>query len=458
MTMAGDTGLRGLSPTQTLAVHYRAVEAGFVVRENYAYRPLVVANGNDGEPVHGWFRLKEAFSAALLPHILRELDLVGRPSLRILDPFAGSATTAVAAGELAAIGTLRDPYVLSYECNPFLHLVGQTKLRALQRPNRQFLPLAKRVAAKAARGRVEPAAVPDLVAFSNADYFDPPALDRLLRLRAALDIAASEGADALAVDLARVCLGASIEPASALRRDGRALRYVAGKQTREPIAEFLRRAERIDEDMGDAPNPIRGRVQLGDGRALTPRAPRPGSIDLVLFSPPYPNNIDYTEVYKLEAWLLGLIADHDEFRSQRLRTVYSHPSVLRSRATGIELEDAATITKLLDPLLGAVPDDRYAGSRTAMLQGYATDMLRTLRACKRALKPGGYLVYVVGNSAHGAGGSHLVVAADLLIAQLAVHVGLEVLSVEVARYPRRRKVDSPFLRESVVFARCPGAP
>jgi DNA modification methylase len=29
--------------------------------------------------------------------------------------------------------------------------------------------------------------------------------------------------------------------------------------------------------------------------------------DLILTSPPYPNNIDYSEVYKLELWLLGFI-------------------------------------------------------------------------------------------------------------------------------------------------------
>src|SRR5205823_14898652 len=131
----------------------------------------------------------------------------------------------------------------------------------------------------------------------------------------------------LDVDLARVCLGATVEPVSRLRRDGRALRYVPDKQRPDVILEFLRRAEQIDEDLQRPPLRVRGRIQLGDGRLLAPRPPEEATMDVVVFSPPYPNNIDYTEVYKLEAWLLGFINSHEEFATQRLKTLYSHPSL-----------------------------------------------------------------------------------------------------------------------------------
>ena len=49
-------------------------------------------------------------------------------------------------------------HVLGYECNPFLHLVASTKLRALQTPSQSFRQgVAKRIAAAAARGKVDPA-------------------------------------------------------------------------------------------------------------------------------------------------------------------------------------------------------------------------------------------------------------------------------------------------------------
>jgi hypothetical protein len=177
-------------------------------------------------------------------------------------------------------------------------------------------------------------------------------------------------------------------------------------------------------------------------------------MDVILFSPPYPNNIDYTEVYKLEAWLLGFINSHEEFASQRLRTLYSHPSLLREDFTtpnGV----SPVVEPLIAPLIAVVPDDRYRTARRSMIRGYASDMLMTLQSCYRALRPDGHLVYVVGNSLHGSGDHCFVLAADLLIARLAMAAGFEVASVEIARSLQRRRHASSFLRESVVFARKP---
>ena len=373
-----------------------------------------------------------------------------------MDPFAGSGTTMVAVVDAVVEANLSSAYILGYECNPFLHLVARSKFEALRAPSRTFLAVAKRVAAAALRNRVSPAPTPQLATFANPSYFAPADLDQLLKLRRAIDLAEEEGASPLDVDLARVCLAATIEPVSGLRRDGRALRHVPDKQRASPGAEFLRRAEQIDDDLARPPARVRGRVEWGDGRTLRPKPPQRGSLDVVIFSPPYPNNIDYTEVYKLEAWLLGLIQSQADFLDQRLRTLYSHPSILRTR-DGCESSapDETTVDRLVAPLLAVVPNDRYNRARVEMIRGYARDLLQTLQACYRAVRPGGHLVYIVGNSTHGHGADAFVIAADLLIAKLAQHIGFDVTSVDVARALRRRQTTSDFLRESVVFARKP---
>jgi Pyruvate/2-oxoacid:ferredoxin oxidoreductase gamma subunit len=81
-------------------------------------------------------------------------------------------------------------------------------------------------------------------------------------------------------------------------------------------------------------------------------------------------------------------------------------------------------------------------------------MFETLLHLRRAIAADGWLVYVVGNSLHGGrGGEGLVIAADLLIARLAELAGFTVSEMAVARVPSRRRTFSPYLRESVVFAR-----
>jgi hypothetical protein len=113
------------------------------------------------------------------------------------------------------------------------------------------------------------------------------------------------------------------------------------------------------------------------------------------------------------------------------------------------------VEELAAPVNAAVPDDRYAASRHEVVDGYLTDMCRVLVNLRMRLRPGAQLVCVVGNSLHGRNPDQYVIASDLLIAELARRIGFTVTRIEVARYPRRRRAESEFLRESVIFAQAP---
>ena len=281
----------------------------------------------------------------------------------------------------------------------------------------------------------------------------------MLCLRAAIDGEEESGADSLDVALARVRLGAVVEEVSNLRRDGRALRHVEKRTRVGAVQAFLERSHEVEIDVPSKAAGVRGRILRGDGRILEGIDGRFEKFDLVIFSPPYPNNIDYTEVYKLENWLLGFIQDSEGFSSQRLLTVYSHPSLLRPDplpSDALSAEENSKVEKVVAPLVEAVPSGRYSDARTRMIRGYAVDMYLTLRSAFLKLRPGGDLVYVVGNSVHGKTPNELVIVADLLIADLSLLAGYEVRRLDIARHLRRRFVDSPFLRESVVFLRRPG--
>ncbi len=459
---AGDSSPRvRVAPSPgTLDDHYRAVERRMPVSPSRDYAPLVTPNGNGQEKVHRWFHFKEAFSSRLLPRILKDTELRERRELRILDPFAGVGTTLVSAGDAIATGELRHATAYGIECNPFLHLVASSKVAALQQPPAGLLKLAHKLAAVASRRPTEhEVAVPGLSTFQRAEFFDQGELQRLLLIREAIELEAASGTSADLLNLCRLALGAVVEPVSNLRRDGRALRYVPTKSPRPTaIQGFLDKVEQIADDLPRSRVNLTGAVLSGDGRSLSPLDNRYRAFDLVLFSPPYPNNIDYTEVYKLENWLLGFISDGEEFASQRLRTVYSHPSLLRSDplpCSELSGRENQLVTKTVAPLIEHLPEDRYLLARTRMLRGYVLDMYVSLRSAMCRVTPGGYVVYVVGNSVHGTSSASLVIAADLLIAELAVALGYDLVGIGVARQLRRRFVESPFLRESVVTLRIP---
>ena len=438
-----------------LEARYSELQRRMPLVEGPQYASLVVPNGNQEMSVHRWFHLKEAFSGRLMQQVLKDIELNSRNGLRILDPYAGVGTSCVSLAEAVRDGELRSASAYGLEANGFLHLVAAAKLACYQRPPSNFLSFAAKIGKVAlSLGDAPPA--PPLATFHTPAYFDHDDLAQLMRLKWAIGNAEGQGAEPLDVALARVCLGAIIEPVSNLRRDGRALRYTQKRSRPPTVRAFLDKARQVSEDLPKARVAVRGRVIRGDGRLLQTldRGLRP--FNLVLFSPPYPNNIDYTEVYKLENWLLGYIADPTSFVEQRLQTVYSHPSVLRTdplpsnELTEHENSKLLTVTA---PLTEAVPSDRYAEGRRRMLRGYALDMYLTLRSATKRVVDDGWIVYIVGNSIHGRGPDHFIIAADLLLSELANLAGLTVERVVIARHLRRRFVASPFLRESVVFLR-----
>lgn len=457
MTPNRGIAARGSSPASALSAHYESLQRDLNVSEDATFGALVVPNGNATSATHRWFHLKESFSADLLSALLARLGLKDATGLSLVDPYAGVATSLVSALRSTDGGLPQFSRVLGVERNPFLHLVASTKVRSLVEPAPDLRGFGQSVARLFRSKTTEPAPRPPLSTFSNPEYFPRATLRELLRLKAAIQ--AADGDD-FARDIALVCLAGCLEPVSNLRRDGRALRYEKRKSPPKPFDEFLRRLDVAVADLAASTRvEAQARVVLGDGRNLCRHVRDGDNFQLALFSPPYPNNIDYTEVYKLENWFLDLIGSAAEFRAQRLRTVRSHPSVAFEESYPLsENGFKRDVAKTLAPLLAAIPIDRYRHERRRLVNGYFEDMLKTLKDLYKIIDSDGRAVYVVGNSAHGHGASSFVVASDVLMARIAKLVGFTVEEVVVARFPSRRNIPSAnapagFLRESVVVLR-----
>ena len=252
-------------------------------------------------------------------------------------------------------------------------------------------------------------------------------------------------------------LASAIEPLSRTRKDGRALRIVTKPRT--TISSVLTaRWNSIIEDvglmqhsLGSVPIP---EVLLGDGRRPASRGIPLNSQDLVYTSPPYPNNIDYTEVYKLELWLLGYVTNASEFLQLRRQSFRSHPT------SGLEdpckdfivASRRGRLGSLLSPIVARIADLKVPWRRRVLL-GYFSDLWTTLEECHRVLRHDGHAVFVVGNSLHGAATNPYLIPTDLVLGAIAEKVGFRVERTIAARPLRRRLSGNHFLRESLVVLR-----
>ena len=430
-----------------LTAHYRRLQKDWKVTHSETYRRLVVPNGNASEPFHRWFHLKEAYSSQLFTQLIADSDFTVEETLSVFDPYSGSGTTLLSVLDFSA-GKNIVSCVSGIERNPFLWELSYAKV---------FGKIAGRDAAKSfevALDEIEvafrdlrrtPLEIPEQATLRNEKYFSRANVEDLVGIRLAID----ECSNDLTRSLLRVCVAASVEACGRLRRDGRALRFVPKREPKSAWTVFNERAAAVLQDL-ESSEPLKasGTVVLGDGREGNVET---SSYDWIVFSPPYPNNIDYTEVYKTEAWILGCYESPNDMRAQRQLTVRSHPSIRFNRDFSyLSTEVSEDVDAIIGPVVAAIPNDRYRKGRIELTRGYADDMLLTLKSCRNAIASRGHLAFIVGNSAHGTGEESFVIAADVVMGALAELVGWRVTEFRVARDLVRRNSESEFLRESVV--------
>jgi len=422
------------------------------------YADLVTASTNHEYPVQRWFHLKEAFSLDLLETLIADWRIPSRFIRRVLDPFCGTGTSLLSVQKFARKTGYTDLQAVGLERNPFLHFVASTKLQWHQFDLQEFESRAAHLMNGVSKPI--PKRLPALSTLRRQDVYKRGKLKEILGFKGAIDSLEQEEKALLLLGYASV-----LEELSGTRKDGRALRIVKGKQS-PPTSIALNLAwSAIAKDLKLAPEyfkPIPTQVLLGDGRTLTSEHPSGNELknfDLIFYSPPYLNNIDYTEVYKIELWMCGFVDTLNNFRSLRYQTFRSHPSVRFPDPITITGDERLKYVKAtLKVLIEALPDDKDRQWRSDLFNGYFDDIYQSLKHQREALRAGGWIFCIVGNSLHGSSDKpegRVPVASDLIIASIAEAIGLEVKAIQVARLLKRRAPDTHYLRESIIVMKKP---
>ncbi len=404
-----------------------------------SFRGPITFRSNEDLPVHRWWPYVQGFSADFVQSVLERNEL-GRGAT-VVDPFAGSGTTLVEGRKegLHAIGMeLLPPALLAARVKSWFELSPD----ALGR-------LARRVLRSAATG--PGAELPFLR--ETRRQFDARALRDLLRLRRVLPSEGSAAADAV-----RLAFGRILIPSSRLHRSP-CLGYgkPAGDDTRGPFERFAGAIDEMTEDLrvlqgARARWGPRADVLSGDARGITLPA---GSVDAVVTSPPYVNGMDYVMNYKVDLAWLGYARSYADLSALRKAEVSCDN--LPKAETAPYRRTEGSPDPWLDEILGRIAENvqRKGTYRRDDMHGvvhrYFADLLPVLGRLSSALRPGGRLVLVVGDSLLA--GTY--VPGDLILARMGARRGLAIESVDVARARRSGQRRSFELRESVVTLRRP---
>lgn len=369
-----------------------------------------------------WYRFKEAFTPTFVAEVMTRLPRMPR---NCLDPFGGSGTTALTAQALGVRPT-------TIEVNPFLADLIEAKLRThdLGQVGTEWLRILEEVA----RNPVAPWPV-----VPPPSFVEPGVGGRWIFNR---DIAGRIGAYVAGIEkveepglrsLFRVLLGSALIQVSNVVISGKGRRYRGGRTLVRPSVEQLdllldsgfRRMYQDIARHGARPEPGY-RLLRGDSRELIGECE---PVDLVLFSPPYPNSFDYTDIYNVELWALGYLGSAADNRTLREATLRSHVQIVRSFEA--ILPESSTLQKV-SLQLRALGPSLWSPHLPAMVEAYFADMCTVLSKSRNRLVEDGRIVAVVGDSRYAG----MTVNVAGILSELAEPLGLRVVRAERVRSMR----------------------
>ena len=374
------------------------------ITERSGWKHWVTPRDAKERPVHRWYLFPHSFTGDLVHALIQEWGLTGQD--KVLDPFAGSGTTLLAAKE---IGIPSDGFDLS----PLAVLASNTKVANY---SRERLDSAWQTLERTCLdSRTEPIrrAYPQIVQRALPEG-RLEALDAIARAIENTDCSLSER------DFFRLALIAIIPRFSHAVAKGGWLRWLNCGAGAEKVSLFFKRqVEMMLSDVDKTVPHVNGRweAQTADARIM-PAAD--GVYSAVIASPPYPNRHDYTRVFGVE--LMFAFHDWEENRKLRYQTFHSHPEARpkRRRVTGYKPP------KALGEILRQLTDKRLR----RMLEGYFLDMHLCLSEIGRVCRNGAKVALVLGNAQY----SGQPIFVDEFTAEVGERAGLICREIRVVRW------------------------
>jgi DNA modification methylase len=420
---------------------------------------------SDDRAVHDWYRFVLSYPPHLVRDYLTRFD--SSSEKRVLDPFCGTGTTIVECKklEIPSVGI---------EAHPMAHFASAAKVDWDIDPT-EFEESSRRVAA-AAISKLEDdgiiddpsplllselpdpgklrALAPEIQKLLLTNSISPLPLHKTLVLRDAIrskGIERCRSHQLLALAKALVTTVGNLE-------FGPEVGVGPPKEDTPVVSTWLRLVQQMADDVRCVKHRawVPAEVHRADSRDVASLL-APESIDVVITSPPYPNEKDYTRTTRLETVLLGFITSKEELQALKRMMIRSNTrGVYKGDADHRFVEDHTEIQRIANAIearrveLGKTSGFERLYPKVTKL--YFGGMARHFSELRRVLRPKAQLAYVVGDQA-----SYLrvMIRTGQLLASIAEPLGYEIIGIDLFR-TRLATATREQLREEVVVLRWPG--
>lgn len=384
-----------------------------------------------------WYRYKEGYSIELVKDIIKKYNKYDNGI--IMDPFVGSGTTLLAANEMKL-----DSY--GFEVNPFSYFLTKCKTQIYKK--KEIEEFENKILLIVDKNNLDNEyELPKLSISSKV--FEKNIETYMMNVKKRIDDIHNEKVRSLFL----IGWLSAIEIFSNYRKSGNGLKIRKNKikieQSIEDVNKYLK--DKYLQILTDIKNSkIETKVNvINDSSLQIDKYIEDNTISGIIYSPPYANCFDYTEIYKLELWFGNFVEEYSDLKKLRNKTIRSHLNSLLDE-NKFSIEHSEVLNRQIEKLSEKKLWDKKIPT---MLKNYFNDMFKIIDYSYLKLKKDGFCAIVVGNSCYGG----VIIPSDLILAKYASEKGFYVDKIDVYRYiiPSSQQYkdvlnEKKFLRESVI--------
>ncbi|MFT4803935.1 MAG: DNA modification methylase [Psychroserpens sp.] len=367
-------------------------------------------SGNRNTPIARWFYYKEAYSPIVVEKFLRE-NKISEGQL-IIDPFCGVGTTLLECKKngVNAVG---------FDMSPVASFVSNVKCSNYDSRDIEFICdyMIKHFSDSLSPSKNEPT-------YGKFNDLFPENLTKdILKIKGFYENCSNEKAK----NLFKLAYLSIVGEFSNRVKDGNGLKK---RKKYDPpcslLPIFKRKIDEYIQDINISPresepantNCVNDSILNIDNSVYSK-----DKFDGVIFSPPYPNCFDYTEVYKLEMWLGEFVSNVKDFRSYRDIMIRSSVNCKFSHV----IEHPNNQVNLICDYLSTF--NIWNEKIPLMIKGYFDDMTKVLMKLYEHLNHNSPVYIIVANSCY----KSVLIPTDALLASIGKDIGFNVEGIEEVR-------------------------